>query len=217
MKDRGYSMEFESSSFGTITFFVLLIVVAYLVYDTYWNKELEWVKSKVDGQSYMVRSLSDKQNAADLLAHIRKKLDTMVNHFSKTEPSDVRVQRMLKNYNPKNISEGIPNIKFTSYSINKGEKIVFCLRSRDGKNELADINTMTFVALHELAHICTESIGHTDEFWDNFKWILEEALNIGIYQDRDYKNAPQPYCGITISDNPLHNHSYTKETNKKKE
>lgn len=206
-------MEFDSS-FGTVTFFVLLIVVGYLVYDTYWNKEIEWVESTVDGRKYLVQSLPDKQDAANLLANIRKKLDTVVEHFSKTEPSDVRVKRMLKNYNPEKLSEGTPNAKYTSYSINKGEKVIFCLRSRDEKNELADLNTMTFVALHELAHICTESIGHTEEFWDNFKWILEVSLNIGIYQDRDYKNSPQPYCGITISDSPLHNHTSSKDKDK---
>lgn len=193
------------SSYGTTTFVVLSIVVAYLTYDTYWNYELEWVISNIDGQKYQVRSLPDKQDAADLLANIRKKLDTIVEHFGKVEPSDERVQRMIKNYNPNKLSEGTDSAKYTSYSINKGEKIIFCLRSRDGKNELVDLNTMTFVALHELAHIATVSIGHTAEFWDNFRWILGEAINIGIYKDRDYKKSPQPYCGITITDSPLHN------------
>lgn len=193
------------SSYGTTTFVVLSIVVAYLTYDTYWNHELEWVISNIDGNKYQVRSLPDKQDAANLLANIRKKLDTIVAHFSKVEPSDERVQRIIKNYRPDRISEGTDSAKYTSYSINKGEKIIFCLRSRDGKNELVDLNTMTFVALHELAHIATVSIGHTQEFWDNFRWILEESINIGIYKDRDYKKAPQPYCGITITDSPLHN------------
>lgn len=205
-------MNMNNSSLGTITFFLLLLTVGYLVYDTYWNKEVEWVLSTVDGRKYLVQSLPDKEDAANLLANIRKRLDTIVEHFSKTEPSDERVERMLKNYNPDKLSEGVPNAKYTSYSINKGEKVIFCLRSRDEKNELVDINTMTFVALHELAHICTVSIGHTDEFWDNFKWILEASLNIGIYQDRDYKSAPQPYCGITITDSPLHNHSSDKQS-----
>lgn len=195
----------ENGTYGTVVFFVLLLVVGYLVYDTYWNKEVEWVKSSVDGRSYLVRSLHDKEDAANLLAHIRARLDQIVEHFSKTEPSDPRTVQMLKRYDPNNLSEGTDDVKYTSYSINKGEKIVFCLRSRDGKNTLVDLNTMMFVALHELGHLVTESIGHTDEFWENFKWILEGAVNIGVYQDRDYKKAPQPYCGIKITDNPLHN------------
>jgi len=192
------------SSYGTTTFVVLLLVLCYLIYDTYWNKEVEWVTSTVDGRPYLVQTMPDKQDAADLMANIRKRLETLVDHYAKTEPSDERVEKIIKNFRPNEISEGNDDAKYTSYAINKGEKIVFCLRSRDEKKELVDLNTMTFVALHELAHIATESVGHTDEFWTNFKWILGEAINIGIYQDRDYKKSPQPYCGITISDNPLH-------------
>lgn len=205
----------DSGQYGTVVFFLLIIVVGYLIFDTYWNKEVEMVKSSVDGRSYLVRSLPDKEDAANLMARIRGRLDQIVEHFSKTEPSDPRTKRMLASYNPDHLSEGNDDVKYTSYSINKGEKIVFCLRSRDGKNTLVDLNTMMFVALHELAHLVTESIGHTDEFWENFKWILEGAVNIGIYQDQDYKKAPQPYCGIKITDNPLHNDYKESETKNK--
>jgi hypothetical protein len=203
------------SDYGQLVFFVLLFAVGYLVYDTYWNREQEWVLSTVDHQRYLVRSLPDKEDAANLLAEIRKKLDLTVAHFVKTEPDDPRTKRMKDNYRGDKLSEGNDDARYTSYSINKGEKIVFCLRSRDGKNTLADLNTMAFVALHELAHLATESIGHTDEFWETFKWILEGALNIGVYQDRDYKKAPQPYCGIQITDSPLHN-DYAEEEQKSK-
>ena len=60
-----------------------------------------------------------------------------------------------------------------------------------------------FVVLHELAHIATESIGHTPEFWANFKWILEESINIGIYAKKDYSKDAVEYCGMTISTTPL--------------
>jgi len=66
-----------------------------------------------------------------------------------------------------------------------------------------DLNTMIFVVLHELSHICTLSIGHTTEFWDNFKWILEEAINIGIYKKQDFKLNNVDYCGMKITDSPL--------------
>ena len=68
--------------------------------------------------------------------------------------------------------------------MNKGEEIILCLRN---KNSLVDINTMMFVVLHEFAHLATESIGHTTEFWDNFKWILEESINIVIYTKQDFE------------------------------
>jgi hypothetical protein len=108
---------------------------------------------------------------------------------------------MLKqNYRPEKLSEGVDTPGYTSYSVNKGEQIVLCLRNKD---KLMDVNTMMFVVLHEFAHLATESIGHTEEFWDNFKWILEESMNIGIYVKQDFKNNNVDYCGIKITSSPL--------------
>ena len=91
-----------------------------------------------------------------------------------TYPSDPRVKRLVKKYNPNNISESIEGSKYTSYSLNKGEKIVLCLRSKTKEAKLTDINTLMFVLLHELAHIMTVSIGHTKN-WSNFKFILKKC------------------------------------------
>ena len=87
--------------------------------------------------------------------------------------------------------------------MNKGEKIVFCIRSKDEKQELVDINTIMFVAIHELAHVMTKSIGHTEEFWNNMKFLLKKGIDIGVYKQHDYKNDPVPYCGTEITDSPL--------------
>ena len=68
---------------------------------------------------------------------------------------------------------------------------------------MVDSNTLTFVALHELAHIMTVSIGHTDEFWDNFKYLLEYAIKIKVYQRQNFRQHPVKYCGTKITDSPL--------------
>jgi hypothetical protein len=183
--------------------FALVCGVSYLIYDTYWQGNTEYVESMIDGNKYLVQSLPDKQAAADLLANIRANLDNLVKHLEKSSPSDARVERMVMNFKSERMVEGPNDTKYTSYSINKGEKIVLCLRAKKKENTLMDINTMTFVALHELAHIATESVGHTQEFWDNFRWILEEAINIGIYKKQDFADKPVPYCGITITSSPL--------------
>jgi predicted metal-dependent hydrolase len=60
------------------------------------------------------------------------------------------------------------------------------------------------VALHELSHIMTTSIGHKQEFWQNFKFVLENAKEANIYQPIDYKKNPKEYCGMTINDNPYY-------------
>lgn len=188
----------------TSVFIVLLAgILGYLVWDTYFLAEVEYVKSKVDNREYLVRSLPDKQQAADLIANIRIKLEKVVKHLSENNKDDPRTKMILNNFRPDRISEGSENSKYTSYSINKGEKLVLCLRSKDERKQLVDLNTMMFVSLHELSHMGTQSIGHTPEFWNNFRWILKEAIKINIYQYQDFNSKPEGYCGIQITDNPL--------------
>jgi hypothetical protein len=182
---------------------LLIITIAgiYFVYQYYLNEGLIQVKSKIDNEEYTVQIKDDAVEAADLIATIKGKLNTLSEHLEKTYGhSDHRVSRLKDNYKPERISEGVDTPGYTSYSINKGEKIVLCLRNRD---KLMDINTMMFVVLHEFAHLATESIGHTEEFWDNFKWILEESINIGIYTRQDFQNKSVDYCGIKITSTPL--------------
>jgi len=111
---------------------------------------------------------------------------------------------LVDGYNPKKIVETLPTSEYTAYSENKGEKLAFCLNRKKGGKKLIDINTLTFVAIHEMAHIMTLSIGHTDEFWQNFKFLLENAIDENIYHPVDYKKNPQPYCGMDITDNPYY-------------
>ena len=80
--------------------------------------------------------------------------------------------------------------------------MAFCLNTEKDNNKLIDINTLMFVALHELSHIATKSIGHTDEFWKNFKFLIEEAESINIYKPVNYKETPTKYCSMEITDNP---------------
>jgi hypothetical protein len=124
--------------------------------------------------------------------------------MQKTHPNDPRSVRLVNGFNPKKISETLPTSKLTAYSENKGEKIAFCLNTTKQGDTLIDINTLTFVALHELSHIMTESIGHKQDFWQNFKFLLQNAKTSGIYDPVDYKKAPQQYCGMTINDNPYY-------------
>lgn len=177
------------------------ILVSYLAYTTFFIEQLESVKSTVDNKEYLVQDKSDAQDAANLIATIRQRLILLVEHIIKTTPADDKRVIMLKdNFNPDSLKEGIDNSGYTSYSINKGEQIVLCLRNKD---KMMDINTMMFVVLHELSHIATESVGHTPEFWENFKWILEESINVGIYQKKDYSAEAVEYCGMTITSTPL--------------
>jgi predicted metal-dependent hydrolase len=179
---------------------ILGIIFVFILYQYHYYSKIENIVSSIDNRNYEVQIKDDAQEAANLMAQIREKLIIITDHLIKSYPDDERCDRLKKNFKPDNIKEGIDNPNYTSYSVNKGEQIVLCLRSH---NKLMDLNTMMFVVLHELSHICTLSIGHTTEFWDNFKWILEESINIGIYKKQDFKLKNVDYCGMKITDSPL--------------
>jgi hypothetical protein len=142
--------------------------------------------------------------AADLLAEVTDRCRLLVIKLKEKHPNDERVIRLHKNFNPKKISETLPTSELTAYSENKGEKIAFCLNTTKDGNKLIDKETLFFVACHELSHISTKSIGHKQEFWNNFKFILQEAKNFNLYIPVDYKKNPQTYCGMEIKDNPYY-------------
>ena len=60
-----------------------------------------------------------------------------------------------------------------------------------------------FVAIHELAHLMSKSIGHTTEFWDNMRFLLKKGIELKVYKHIDYNKHPEDYCGIKITDTPL--------------
>lgn len=167
--------------------------------------EIDFVESKYDHRKYLVRNLPNKHEAAELMSLIRQRLVKLTDYLKNKYPNDDRIRRLCENFDPNQISEKSHESEYTSYSVNKGEKIVFCLRQRDETEQLMDINTMIFVAIHELAHIMTESIGHTHEFWDNMKFLLQNAMvsELKIYQYQPYHKIPKTYCGTQITDTPL--------------
>ena len=168
------------------------------------------VKSTVDGQSYSVRDMPDKQEAANLMARLRIRLMKITDALEKKYPDKAQVKHLVKNFrsDPSRFIEATPDSEHTSYSINKGEQIYMCLRQREGPNEsLVNENVMTFVSLHELAHVCTESIGHGPDFWNNFGWLLKEAEALGLYQYTDFQAHPVSYCGVYITDSPRYDPS----------
>jgi len=189
---------------GYIFIIFILILCLRIYYDSD-AFQLKCIISGVDGNRYCVRDRNKVNPAANLLATVTTKCKDLVNYVNEKYPNDPKVQRLVKGFNPKKISETLPNSELTAYSENKGEKIAFCLnKKKEDNNNLIDINTLTFVALHELAHIMTVSVGHKQDFWQNFKFLLENAKTANIYTPIDYKNKPQEYCGMTISDNPYY-------------
>lgn len=185
-------------SFVEVAFFVVVVVIA-LSYMANQSMEVTMVRSRADQRTYLVRNLPDKQEAADMLGTLNKRMTALVKHMRSKYPDSRDVKRLAQNYNPDNVSESGKNDAFTSYSVNKGERLVFCLRSRDDRSELQDDNLLMYVAIHELAHLMTKEVGHTDTFWKNNRLLLSEAISIGVYKKIDFDKEPQKYCGIKIA------------------
>ena len=165
------------------------------------------VKSSVDGKTYSVRDLPDKQQAADLLAKVRQKIEILYRYLIATYPEKPQVKQLVQNFkpDPSRIFEATPDAEHTSYSVNKGESVHLCLRQRQGNNEsLMNENIMMFVSLHEMAHMITSTIGHGPDFWNNFGWLLKQAEEKGLYTYTNFSAQPVPYCGVKITDAPVY-------------
>jgi len=183
---------------------ILIIIITTKIYLDSDMHNLKCIISNVDGNTYCVRDRAKLSLAADKLASVTQNMNKVFAYCKEKYALNDNIKRLINGYNPKKICETLPTSKFTAYSENKGAKLAFCLDKERHKEELIDLNTLTYVALHEMAHICTASIGHTDEFWQNFKFLIEQAKTIGVYEPVDYKKNPEPYCGMTISDNPYY-------------
>ena len=191
----------------SIFFYIFIAFILFFCLRIYYESDaynLKCIIASKDGNRYCVREREKLELAANLLATVTQKMKDMVKYMKNTHPEDPRTIRLVEGFNPKKISETLPTSELTAFSENKGEQLAFCLNTTKQGDKLIDINTLTFVALHELSHIMTESIGHKQEFWQNFKYLLENAKAAGIYTPVDYKKKPEQYCGMTINDNPYY-------------
>lgn len=186
--------------------FLILVILCVFVYYYKYYKIATYVKSHVDNKYYLVRRLDDQQIAADILATIRKNITQVAEEakrrFDKSDNTtyqnyiNVLVNR-IKNIR---IIENINNHEYTSYSVEKGEELVFCLRSRNNIDHLHDINILMYVVLHEIAHIACPEYGHTPLFKQIFTELTKIAIDINIYKKIDFKTYPEEYCGMQITD-----------------
>jgi len=191
-------------------FYIYIVIIGIFgicayIYFTSDEFQLKCIVSTVDGNKYCVRERSRLQEAADMLAKVNGKCKNLVDYVDEKYGDKENVKRLVNGYNPKKISETLPTSEYTAYSENKGEKLAFCLnKKKKGQSNMIDEHTLMFVAIHELSHIATKSIGHKKEFWDNFKFLLENAKEAGIHSPTDYKKKPVEYCGMDIKDNPYY-------------
>jgi hypothetical protein len=160
-----------------------------------------------DGLHYEMQNLPNKEKAVEVMSSIHGKIVKLHEYYRDTPnvSSDPAVARFVSRFSSDVFVENDMSSPDTSYSENKGQKIVVCLRDKTKPPQypIIDENTVMFVMLHEMSHLMTETIGHTQEFWTNFRRILQDAIQLGIYHPVNYAQRPTPYCGMVISDSPL--------------
>jgi hypothetical protein len=159
------------------TIFIILLLCFILLFKyLFWN-EVSYVES-FDSNTYLVRNLPDKNQAAKMLAEIRTRLinfvDSLVldaekedlNQSDKPDPAraaliaNYKYIKMIQSKLPDSIiKESSAKSEFTSYSVNKGEELVFCLRSKQ-TNKLHDINDLMYICFvfgaYSFLFICYE-------------------------------------------------------------
>ncbi len=186
------------------TFIISLLVIFIYIFFKINNNKFVLIEA-YNGQKILVNDGENKQKSANLLAEIIERIYKLRNHLKrnidKYPDNQSCIDLLCENLNEERtqIYENSNSSEYTSYSVNKGEEIVFCLKSRKNPNSLHDINLMMYVAIHELAHIGCYEIGHTDLFKKIFAFYLEVAIELGIYKHVDYEIDPVEYCGMILS------------------
>lgn len=196
-----------------IIFLGISLLVYFLYNIIYIYSEIRYVKSDIDDKVYLIRRGNNKsekflKDSANTLALINKNIMQLIQHlenkFSDKDDKSYFIRKLKQNYTPYIISEAAIDPRYTTYTVDKRDMHI-CLRTRDINEEIYDINILMYVVLHELAHLCNYDkqgnpiLGHGAEFKYIFRFLVEEAIKIDIYNHTNYAVEPKEYCGIIIS------------------
>lgn len=191
-----------------IIIITLIFILGYYIFNKLINidqEALEMRLSSLTNKFYGIQEdLPNSQTALEMIGKLELFIDKLINYldtkYSKGE--DIRVDRLIKRLHDIKLEESPDEPNTSSYTLNKGELIALCVREKETK-DIHDYELLKFVVIHELAHVASVSTGHNAEFIKNFKWLLEEAQEAGIYVPVDYSKYPITYCGVRVTNNPM--------------
>jgi predicted metal-dependent hydrolase len=156
------------------------------------------------GMKFLLHKDNMMKDKTELFSLMVENMLKLKNHLVKNKENFPQYKKyliQLEEYFDENrttIYETDPSSNLTSYSINKGEELSFCLKSKK-TGKLHDINLLMYVAIHEMAHVACPEIGHGNLFKKIFRFFCEEAINIGLYKKDNYDTNPVEYCGMILS------------------
>ena len=189
--------------------YLLILLISFIVIYKYFNESevtYEYFYEGKKKKKYLVRNIPDKNDAVKTLFKIESSLLLLINKLLE-DINQIKKDGMYEYINRLDgamdnvkIQESSADSKYTSYSVNKGELLVFCIRSKTN-NEIHDINDLIYVAIHELAHIACTEVGHTPLFFEINKYLVNKAIDYNIYEYINYSINKRDYCGMELNIN----------------
>lgn len=166
---------------------ILISIIIIFLYILYIIKKNRLTLVETNNSKFMVYNDENKIESAKLLATLVDRMyklrNYLINNKKKYKEYEEYIDLLEKNLNTERTSiyENIPDSNLTSYTINKGEELGFCLKSKT-TGKFHDINLLMYVAIHEMAHVACPEIGHDELFKNIFMFLTLEAINIGLYK-----------------------------------
>lgn len=188
------------------TLFLIIFVIIFFIFLA--SRDRTLVKFENNNYTIWVREAPDMKESAELLMELVVRMyklrDWLVEHKKDFPEYEQYIDFMAKNFNKKRtiIYETSFNSQYTSYAVNKGEELVFCLRCKKDYS-LHPINLLMYVAVHEMGHTACPETGHTPLFHNIFRFLLEQAVKLNLYYYEDYSMNPVEYCGMKLYTNIL--------------
>jgi predicted metal-dependent hydrolase len=186
---------------------IISIIVIFIYIFLFHNKKnVVLITGKDNFTKYLVYDDDKKKESAVLLEQVTENMFKLKTYLYSNKNNFVEfkdyIKQLHRNLNKDRtlIYENDPKSDLTSFSVNKGEEIAFCLKSKK-TGDIHDVNLIMYVALHEMAHIACPEIGHGELFKKIFKFLTEQAIELGIYKYDDYDSKPVEYCGMMLSSN----------------
>jgi predicted metal-dependent hydrolase len=195
---------------------IVCILLIFIINYTYVYDDTDWFTSTLDNRKYRVRNGPEniKKMKCDLLANLKNKMDFIIYSLSKEPDINENINRLLNNWSRGIVIKEIGSMEpDAAYVINKQYLSIclknFCNSTNCDKYTLDNINLLTYVGIHEMAHIMSEEIGHGKEFKNNFKFLLDYSKNLKIYDpllkdefpvyiELSKLKTPESYCGVSI-------------------
>jgi hypothetical protein len=151
-----------------LLYFLILIVLIPVLY--YFGK-YSLVYGDCNKSFYVINKKS-----ANILCNIDNSIMKLIAYMETHYPGDKRTIKLKKKYKHNMLIES----NSEAYTIGK-RYINICLK--------APMSDIMYVIIHELSHLVSNTYGHDQEFFKNFKFLLNVSKSIGIRI-----TAPNNYC-----------------------